>query len=490
MPLENINKFTLDQAPVVSQALASHSVSQGTLEGSSKEWIKKVLKPEDAPIARLELLAQEFFRLIIPHQPETRLLWDPTTREHYILSEKVKGYHEIPTGMAANFADGSYTGLGQAMATAMFLQEIDLKNGNICLDTNNQVIKIDGDWSFAKSSYPGNFDITPDAIANLPYPEFTTYNWLDLVMEGQLYPNSRLVNPQLKNEPQFRAEVNQAMLKICLLPDRFIEKFVGALVQAGDNEDLRQEKQNFVSLLKAQREALKMSALENQSFQTYIHSKAAADDAQALTIQMNSFVPNGDGVVVPDVYQDETAEQVEDNLAKLKYALLVKNIDSLMTKIDSHRVNDQDVEMNKFMVMMKKRITRNINDPDALENIRDNLSLVFDAVSSVQVNAVKSSVQTLRNDTLLIDNMANADRIEDDLSNTPLLERATVIVRNGRLSNTNQDVLTSHQVTGQVTEATPNQTQGYKAIKDRFTKLRVQEEPADDAQQQNKKIEP
>ena len=197
-----------------TSAQKTHTVSRGGLEGSTKQWINKEMR--EPAVARREFLAQEFFRVIIPHQPETRLLMNGATGTHHILSEEVKGYQDLPLNQAEKFENGTFTGLGQVLVVSLFLQEIDLKNGNLGLDHQNQVIKIGGDWCFAqfRESEIKQYGITADTIKSLPYPKgFHTFNWLDYTFAGAKYASSDIVSPGLVNNPQFRAEVNQAMLK-------------------------------------------------------------------------------------------------------------------------------------------------------------------------------------------------------------------------------------------------------------------------------------
>src|SRR3990167_11207778 len=92
--------FTVSpEASDFGDTLRSHTVVRGKLAGSDKTWILKEMvdtqnnnepQPTDA---RLELISQEFFRLIISGQPETRLI---NTNPPYILSQEVPGYKPIP----------------------------------------------------------------------------------------------------------------------------------------------------------------------------------------------------------------------------------------------------------------------------------------------------------------------------------------------------------------------------------------------------------
>lgn len=110
MPLKDIRtEFTpAVSAHVSSSAAFSHNISRGTLNGSNKTWIKKEIRKPN--LAKSEILAQEFFRLIIPHQVETRLFENTALGTHYILSEEVPGYKKLPRNEGANFSNGVYTG--------------------------------------------------------------------------------------------------------------------------------------------------------------------------------------------------------------------------------------------------------------------------------------------------------------------------------------------------------------------------------------------
>ena len=108
--------------PVVRlSALAHHSVFRANLYG--KSWIVKPV--ENSPYSLLEvereLLCQNFFRLIIPHQPDTRLCLRKTyfKPEYYILSEEVQGFRPLPAQERASPVYGDYSGLGQALVVAL-----------------------------------------------------------------------------------------------------------------------------------------------------------------------------------------------------------------------------------------------------------------------------------------------------------------------------------------------------------------------------------
>lgn len=442
MPLEG--QFTL--APMVyveSDALASHTVLRGTLAGSSKSWINKEMT--DPQIARIELLAQEFFRLIIPHQVETRLLVNEVWGTHHIISEEIAGYRLLPLNEAARFSDGTYTGLGQAVLVSMFLQEIDLKNGNIGLDNQGRVIKIDGDWCLAGrlgGKYAAkNYGLTPNTIARLPYPtDFYTFNWLDLVVQSQAVAQSAIVNHDLSNAPQFRAEVNQAMLKIVLLPDSFIEGFVDSYMPAGGEA--------FVRLIRERRDELLNSAAQNESFIEYLSTDQAANDTKALILHMNAFQANGAQPIVAPLTQGATVAGVQARLDRSDVFMQLA-INVLLDKLLSHKVNSNDELLQSYVDNMRRRLSDIGSNLEDLKALKAELSDTLNSVGSAEVIAVKNAAQSLRTNAHILTRRrsAKAERIEDALCNTPLDMRGTVISDEGE-ANLVQEALASHRRLG------------------------------------------
>ena len=322
------SEITLNDSPLFKLELSSkvsHRVYKCRLSNSDKDWFCKEM--DNYAIAEVEVLAQEFFRLIIPTQPETRNLVNPIRGKRYILSEAVPGFRSLPENEPNNFSNGKYKGLGQVLVSAVFLQETDLKNGNLGLNNANQVIKIDGDNCFsevteryfknAAAPLHRHYNITPRTIASLPYPkDFHVFNWLDMVNMRGYYRNSptlqgRIVNQALSEAPQFRAEVNQALLKISLLPDKFIEKFVSSYVSLN--------KMKLIRLILSRREELKRSALQNLSFKQYLDTQDAKNDAQQLEEQIELFQLNGNQTIIPVSMIRELKANMDKTFAELKH---------------------------------------------------------------------------------------------------------------------------------------------------------------------------
>lgn len=305
MPTFDITgKFT--ELPTSFTSKAKHTVRFGKLSSEpGTEWVlKEMPHPSDA---RLEVLAQEFFRVLVPHQPETRLAIN-ASGVYFVLSQKVTGFHGLPEHQAPKFADGTYSGLGQAALISMFLQEIDFKSGNVGLDYLGRVIKIDGDWSLAPlhdTGYkPESFKITPETLARLPWPvDFYAFNWLDLIMEGVAHTTTRFISHTLPSEPRFRNEINQALLRICLLPDSYIEKLV--------NIHMPGSAIRVFAHIQKRRAQLLNSALQNESFQAYLCTAEVRIDLLYFCNHLKKFKTNDEPILVSEVEQADLREKIE-----------------------------------------------------------------------------------------------------------------------------------------------------------------------------------
>ncbi|CEG57346.1 hypothetical protein [Legionella fallonii] len=315
MSVPEIDIRTLRKIPGHGTGNYFHTITKGQLPSSYKTWYVKEM--ESPMVARLEILAQEFFRLIIPTQPQTRIARNRITNIYYILSEEVLGYRKLPITQQKEFTKGTYLGLGQISFLAAFLQEIDLKNSNICLNNKNRVVKIDGDWCFASIRAP-NYSSKPKALTaqllkGLPYlNQFYAFNWLDIIEEESFEGDGHIVEPALSHAPHFRNEVNQAILKTLLLPNNYIKSFVDAFIPVGSYAD------RFITFLQKRSEELKVIALQDASFQNYLLSQAAKDDIRTHLIHMKGFLANG---IQPIIQPTEHAE-LENSYATLVAELL------------------------------------------------------------------------------------------------------------------------------------------------------------------------
>jgi hypothetical protein len=308
----------------------SHAVTRVRL--ASDPSTTYILKTETDPIkARTETLTQEFFRLIIPHQPQTFLINDNTQQRYLILSEESIGY----TPLSAN---GTYTGLGQALACALFLEEADLKNGNIGVDNQNRIIKIDGDHGLGELMKDALlFALTAECIANpLKPPHFAAYNWLDHIRQGKLCANGEgLFKPNLSQEDKFRAEFNQGLLRIINLSNEHIQ----ALVLEYFSADLAQKTSQ---LLCSRRDTLKTLLEQDDSFRLYRQSAEALADQQHFNAHLEQFQTNG--VSLSSCIKNIPLKQLKQDCL------------TLIARIIQHHVPKSEAEIREGLTKFSQKI--------------------------------------------------------------------------------------------------------------------------------------
>lgn len=241
MTISALDIQTLQTLPGGGQGNFTHKMQKGLLPNSATIWFCKEM--ESPAIARLELLSQEFYRLLIPIQPKTSLAINTRLNTYYILSEAIPSFRPLPKSHQNSFVKGCYPGLGNILVAAILLHEIDLKNGNVGLNNKNQVVKIDGDWCFVGLKNPNKYakepnTITAALIKSLPFPSnFYTYNWLDFVRKEASVPFPSIIDHRLSHAPSFRQEVNQTILKALVMPHHYLKKFVATYIPLGVNSD-------------------------------------------------------------------------------------------------------------------------------------------------------------------------------------------------------------------------------------------------------------
>ena len=256
-------------------------------------YLKHHLPYEDAVP---EVVAQEVFRLFIPNQPKTRLIEPDADNDKFgVMSKQVDGYQSVSEGayhrFAENTATGVYHGLGEVMVIALLVNETDLKFGNLGLDANGQIIKIDGDRCFADMMFDDDIlcaDISEMDLQMLPkLHTYRTYNWLDFLT----YENDETVKEDqdapicttLADSALLRAEINKALLKVYLMPDTVVDQFVGEYV---DEDKLRD--QLYTEITK-RKNTLCEAALQNQSFRQYVLSAKSNKDFREYLDYLAAF---------------------------------------------------------------------------------------------------------------------------------------------------------------------------------------------------------
>ena len=279
-------------------------------EKHQANWFAK--HASDKQTAAREVIVQEFYRLLMPYQPKTRIA-RTTAHDVFVLSKEVAGSKPLNSlardDLRQKLKKHKIKGMGRVLTTNLCLNEIDAKVGNMLLDGKGQIIKIDGDWGLAALRDPTSFSrkFTTQDIAALPLLDsYTPYNWLDIVQTGTANVDYALGGKTLfesgfNNDSVFRLEVNETMLQILSLPKDFLRSFVASYIVDPIEINL------LTNELLANQERLRQAALPNKSFQEYLNSSKSiqklagtADDLYAFrTIGKKFLLPENIDVVGP-----------------------------------------------------------------------------------------------------------------------------------------------------------------------------------------------
>jgi hypothetical protein len=219
-----------------------------------------------------EVVAYAFCHLISFRQP--KVFFVEGEKNDYVFSEEVveiKLLSDIdPDIIKKNLANGVYTGLGTILILALFLNEVDLKMGNIALDNKNRLIKLDNEESFASLKDPKReltSVITEEDIDSLPdIFNYKPWNFLDFILQGKK-GFTKIFDHENKDNPQLRLDVNSTILRIILLPKAFISAFINSF---STNEKQQSEAKNLSTFLIKRKKALQIEVLNNISFLMYV----------------------------------------------------------------------------------------------------------------------------------------------------------------------------------------------------------------------------
>jgi len=456
LPLEKI----IHTQPFQSKdsTIFTHTVTVVQIEGRGGRWIAKKIADEDDP-PELEVLAQELFRLFNPHQPETLLAEQPQpekpvseqpqpetllaeeNKELYVLSKEIPDFDSLPKNTCKKIKEGQISGLGCVVVLALFVEEIDLKPGNVGINNEKKVVKIDGDWCFATckiNDQAENFIITPKVLDALPMPiNESIFNWLDLKRTARNSKSSFIVDPTLTRDPIFRQEINSAVLQISILPDAFIDNFVGHYL--GDTE----LKDALSTILKRHRDEFINSALQNQSFIDFLNSDKSIEAHRKMKAQVRAF-RSRDQLIFSEA---ELARYLED--MTVKYRSLKNPLPPLIPSLlDTEKTTFIDKYMHLYGAI--STYYKNTGEKDALvktfldetqycheafkgqkiqeTKILGNLQDAYNQLNSSEFQGKLEEISTLRNATgLFAERQSGAiTRIEAELFSTPLEHRKTV----------------------------------------------------------------
>ncbi|HTM63371.1 MAG TPA: hypothetical protein VL360_02575 [Gammaproteobacteria bacterium] len=247
----------------------------------------------DFKTAALEVIAQELFRLLLSTHPKARLV-DTGDDQSYVTSRQVDGFKDIHlfdfVSLKDSIAAGEYKGLGEILVISIWLDEIDLKPDTLGLDGQGNFIKIDGERCFAAlqklKGTRDEYDLSQISFSQLPYLSGKfAYNWLDLIIYGRINDKeAAIVNDELLNNSSFRREVNRALMKIIVLPDDLLLKFVYSYFPG-----VNRLANEIIQELSLRRDDVLKSAIKSESFCKYLQSDDAKNDLSEHMEYIKSF---------------------------------------------------------------------------------------------------------------------------------------------------------------------------------------------------------
>ena len=252
------------------------------------------LKFEDD--AALEVRAQEFFRLMYPAQPKTRLIL--RGKNKVVASKEVPILSSLPEwGWAKLHADiksGAVTGFGKILLLSLLTQEVDFKESNIVINNKKQMIKLDGGccfWNLQRTRSRMLRYFTSKDYAALPFIEdFEVCNWLGLyeydTEQKKVYKSKReWLTPEMKQWQTIRDEIHEMTLAFLMMPDEFIKAF--------DKAYPNRKNYLVANRLIDARKTLKGAAMDDPRFLKYLLSPKADQDVEKYIAQFAAFHPKG-----------------------------------------------------------------------------------------------------------------------------------------------------------------------------------------------------
>ena len=346
---KNLNYF-LYQKKLKKSTNSSHAVNLRYKRKNGIEksiWYTKSLG-ENRFEAILETITQELYRLVYPPQPKTRraISTETGTNEYYVLSKEIpkfKGFF-LSTENYTKILNNSITGLAatQVLVLALWLNEIDFKSGNVGIDKDGHIIKIDGsliklNCKFKYLHEGKNLNITQVDLEALPNLQtYQACNWLHYIhwdlQKAVIKEDPTLLDKAINQSPNFKQELYQTILRIISLPDELIQFFTKNYIT--NSCDITRVSKFIIT----RKEQLKKAAEQIQAFDEYRQSAQAREDMLDFLKYLKTFKTMGKFFLISkfeDKYKINFKATLFGNAIK-EYSQIVKfviNFDDLTKKL-------------------------------------------------------------------------------------------------------------------------------------------------------------
>lgn len=269
-----------------------------------------------------EIVAQELYRLYLPGHPKTRMVVDATQPhiKYYVASKEVSNsvsVNDVPEQqLCDNLSNGNYFGLGGILVISLLLNEIDLKLDNLKLTNTGQIVKIDGDCCFARlQGWHGDYDVSNYHLAYLPNNcTYRAHNWLNFICtnaKGQSVTKQIHLGASFSGNIKFREEINSALLKICIMPNSIIKRFISHYVDdINVAEEILEEYTKRAAMIK-------QSALENPDFKLFLKSVNAKKALDEFLLSLQGFTMTKKISLLDKSEESKDLKQLQKNYIKL-----------------------------------------------------------------------------------------------------------------------------------------------------------------------------
>ncbi len=261
------------------------------------QWFVKLVG-EKRIEALAEVLTQEIMRLILPQQPKTRRFINEEQKTYYfILSKEIPEFNDkffLEPNNNQFILNGSITGLAATQILALWLNEIDFKAGNVGVNQQGQVIKIDGGLSFItlnsgfKYLHDKDYRITSDDLEALPnLIHYQASNWLHHIRWNKKnYAEKKEpteLDKQINQNIAFKNEVYQTILRIISLPDALIHFFTQNYIK--NHSDVNK----FSNFMIQRKQQLEEAASKISGFKKYRRSNLGQNELFKFLNNLRNF---------------------------------------------------------------------------------------------------------------------------------------------------------------------------------------------------------
>lgn len=304
---KNLANFSDSKSLKGTRKHFSHKVYVLKKIKNQSNWYLKHLG-ENLTEAFIETIAQEFFRLILPYHPKTRIAIGEDAKSCYVLSKEICNFNANFFLVPENnkyIINGQVTGLAAAQILALFLNEIDFKPCNVGV-AGKKVIKIDGGLCFARLNSNlntllegKNMDITRADIEALPaLIHYEASNWLNLIKWNPEGEKAQKKSPTaayrtINQMPNFKQELYQTILRVILLPDELIHFFAQSYAPDGIPRNCTNRISNMLTVLAntliTRKNQLEQVAYQIPAFNDYRLSLSAHEEILAYLEQLKKF---------------------------------------------------------------------------------------------------------------------------------------------------------------------------------------------------------